>query len=221
MLLGGIALLLALFGAIFWGVRYSSDKNEHIQADKIYQMTSQNEKELHDKWFSAVTNEELEVELEDRIAKRDAELVQEIRDTWTDYYDGSYPEFIVVSKETYYRFIDYPGTSISNITALRILMANRGFLTKMDAEIGMTISIIGTTELQKRENYAKQSRFVQAINEKLGENKRDMYVDLGDGVYHKLPTSKMFAGRIKWRPMVSIFDLQNSERMLKEMEAWR
>lgn len=222
---GGFALLAALFGGAYWSNKYSSDVKEHKMADRNYQRESQSERELHDRWFSSVVNSDIETELEDGVASRDCKLIQEINDTWHDFFDCIQPEIIYHSERSYSNFIScFQDAAISDINALRILMANRGLLRKIDAEIGMSVGEYGATTEQKIANYSKEIKFIMAIDEKLGRchGEQEIYVQpFGTNDFYLFPPNQRIYGRIKWRPMVSIFELRDSERRIKEMEAWK
>ena len=215
-------LILALVLGIYWICRISVDKSKTKAARQEYDEISKSEKELRDKWFSAVTDYSIETELEDRLYRHDEALIQELKNTWNDYFYCSFPETIYHrnSHENKNYIFYFDDNYVSDANALRILMANRGLLCRLDAELGIGICEYGDTEAQRRVRYSKEIRFLQAIDRKLEEhgNIQEMYIHTGT-YYYSFPTERVMYGIVNWRPMISIFALRLSETMKKEMEA--
>lgn len=214
---GGLSFLAALLGGAYWGTKYSNDKTSLKEVREEYDTTHQSDEAKLKEWKSSVTNVEIERDLEERIFQRDEALISEVSGTWADYYDCDMPKLILQSKESYYRFVECPEQSISNLTMLRILMANRGLLTQGDAEIGLSVSLdLGYTASQKSENYSKQIKFVKAIDAKLQEKgvKEPMYIQLSGTANYYAIDSRRISGRVMWRPMIGTF-------ALRATEAWR
>lgn len=204
-MLGGFSFLAALFGGVYLGTKYSNDKSAHERAQKEYQRTFVERQAYKQLWLSKVTNKELEDDLEDKIYHREPNVMSELASSWGDYYDCDMPKLILRSEESYYRFVECPEKSVSNLTMLRILMANRGLLTQLDAEIGLSVSLdFGYTASQKSKNYSKQIKFVKAIDAKLQERgiNEPLYIQLGGTVDYYAIDSRRIAGRVMWHPMI-------------------
>lgn len=128
-------------------------------------------------WLSKVTNHKLEVDLEDRLYNREPELIDEIQNSWSDYFGFAYngEQIYHPRKKTK---VDYdmlyviqPGVdSISDVMALRVLMANKGLLIEHDAEYGLSLGLYGDTEKRRQVNIRRCQQFVRAMDRKLREH---------------------------------------------------
>lgn len=128
-------------------------------------------------WLSKVTNHELEVDLEDRLYNREPELIDEIQNSWSDYFGFAYngeriyhPRKKTKSDYDMLYVIHLGADSISDMTALRMLMANRGLLIGHDAEYGLNIGLYGDTEKRRQVNRRRCQQFVRAMDRKLREH---------------------------------------------------
>lgn len=207
--MGGFCFLAALFGGIYWVVRYLSDKSAHQKAKNEYDRIHMDDVVRKARWETLVIDKELEAELEDKIYHRDSEVMSELEASCGDYYD-----------------VAMPALGIDRLTALRILMANRGHLTRDDAVNGIKIIAHGATTVQMVESHKIQAKFVTQINEKLKKRGIDnpMYFEGLNyrlypfpGEYNIFSGSVASIGKVKWRPMISTFALQDSNRRLREI----
>lgn len=213
-MLGGFTFLAALLGGAYYGIKYSNDKTSLKKAREEYNTIHQSDEAKLKAWKSSVIDAETERDLEERLFQRDEALLSEVSDTWADYYDCDMPKSILRSWESHYRFVECPERSVSKLTMLRILMANRGLLTQGDAETGLSVSLdFGYTALQKSENYFKQIRFVKAIDAKLQRRgiKEQMYIRLSGTSDYYVIDSRKIPGRVMWRPMIGTFALRATE----------
>jgi hypothetical protein len=208
-----MALILALVLGLYWVIRISCDKHETKKAREEFERVSNKEKLNRETWEAAVTNSELEAELEDRLYHNDEVLLQEIRDTWSHYYPGA-------SVDVFYRAKKKPNSNIilidtgnacSQFTALRILLANRGFLTYHDAILGISFYAYAETEYQMARSFHIQEQFILAVNEKLKQRGIDeaMYTDDDRGIWDfpRKERRVLDSGTVKWRPEISVFSM--------------
>lgn len=221
-MLGGTAFILALLGGSYLGVKSSCEKSAIAQSRAEYARVAAEDERMRQNWVSKATNSELENELEDRIYHRDAELMQELKDSWRDYYKDVESEFrgFYTPKKTKYSYIRSIDSGIygyiDRYNAIRILMANRGFLTVLDAEIGIDMFPYGPTKLQELKNAEVQKNFVSTINRKLRDHGIDepVYIKLsGTNEYYPL-FGRINAGLAQWRPVIPTYLLQASMRKI-------
>lgn len=170
---GGLSLLAALFGGAYLGTKYSNDKIAHKMAQEEYQRSFEERQANKQLWLSKVTNDELENALEDKIYRREPDVMSELASSWGDYFDCDIPKAISYYRGKGHRYIESPSSfqSVNSLNLLRMLMANRGFLTSLDAELGMDICEgFGNTSVQKKQSYSEMIQFVKAIDTKLREH---------------------------------------------------
>lgn len=205
-----MALILALALGLFWAFRLSKEKAEIKEARNEYDMVRDQDEANRKMWESRVINKDLEDEFDDRLYNKDEELLREVRDTWTDYFNFFCPSIYFVEKEKSW-YLDTNGKSFSDLTAIRILLANRGFLTYHDAVLGFKIgTATGDTAYQRARLYYIQEMFIIAVNNKLKKHGIDekMYTDDGLRI-REFPEEKSFDfGTVKWRPEISTFEMR-------------
>lgn len=208
-----MALILALVLGLYWVIRISGDKHETKKAREEFERVSNEEKLNRETWEAAVINRELEAELEDRLFNKDQELLDEVQRTWNDYFDYPIPEKYYVFKhdeKTRYALF-FSREYYEDTTALRILMANRGFLLAHDAVLGIDFFAHGETELRRVSDYRVQEHFILSINEKLklhGIDEEMYSARVYDPIYRFPSGIVHLSGTVKWEPQISSFDLE-------------
>lgn len=223
---GGLSFLAALFGGAYWGTKYSNDKTSLKEAHSEYDSVHSNDESVRFQWESKVINKEIESDLEEKIYQSNAEIISELEKTWNDYYESEFPK-LFIPKKIGGRLLDTDTSTLRALTALRILMANRGLLTYHDAVIGFDIFANGETTAQMVENHKIQTHFITQVNEKLKNHGMD-YPMYFEGINHLLypfpgsynifSGSVFVVGKVRWRPEIPSFTLQDSYRRLKESE---
>lgn len=206
-MLGGTALLLALFGSAYLGTKCSNDKRSHTMVRREYEADHKREEEKRKVWEASVINKKLEAELEDRLYRGDEELLQELRDTWHDYYE--YNEFLTCYVPKDKSMCSRRGAetgcfgAVTNLNGLRMLMANRGYLTALDAYTGIDIYCAANTRAEELENSRIMKYFVQAIDRKLRKHGKcqPMYIGIsGSSEYYSFYSTRFIFGNVKWEP---------------------
>lgn len=222
---GGLSFLAALFGGAYWGSKYSEDKAALKNARQEYDTVSLSDEAIRADWESKVINRALEAELEDKIYQSNPEVMTELEKTWGDYYTTDFPKLFIGSRIGS-RLLDTDPNSFRGLTALRILLANRGFLTYHDATMGFNVFANGNTDYQRIENHKIQVHFIERVNRKLQSRGIDypMYFEAVNHLYYPFPREyKIFSGSVfevgtvKWKPEISSSLLQNSYRRLQEI----
>ena len=224
-MIGGLALILALIGGIYWGTRYSHDKQAHAIANKQYEEAQKAEAERRRNWLDKVTNTDFERDFEERIFQRDETVIQELADSWQHYFEADYPQIIIRPKGDN-RLIGESFGAATELTALRVIMANRGLLTLRDATEGIDVFAQGETAQQKAVSLSKQLFFIQTVNEQLNKHgsSENVYFEGLNLLYYpisgKLNARKGFVhevGKVKWEPIISQAALDLSNNRLNEI----
>ena len=204
-----LEFFLALFGGAHYTRRTVASKAEHKRAEREFQETQDRSLHARSIWDSSVTNPELEADLIERINNNDAELSAEVDSVRSNVF-----------KDKSIRML---GDNDSDV-ALRILMANRGYLTKQDATHGIEMCSPGESAAQVQSRFNNQKAFVQYLDDKLRENGvvYEMYFEGANHLYYPFPGkltvspgSVTTVGKIVWKPMISPYAFQNSEMRLK------
>lgn len=180
-----MALILAIALGLFWVIRLSMEKSEVKQRRDEYQSVRDKENIDENTWRSRVTNRELEMNIEDRLYHKDAELISEYEKTKEMFPESAYG------------------------SALRVLMANRGKIPYKDSELGIEIITSGHTQLEKENSFAGQVRFVQWVSKRIKSD--EVYYD-SFGHIVPLSEARCECGYAKWRPIVSEFQIKHSNR---------
>jgi len=212
-----MAVILFVLLALYLLIRVGSDKIAHKDAEREFQRGVHEDEIAKERWESHVTNKEIEEELEEKIYDRDNSVIEELRNTWSMYYDGECPQYIVHNGESSKQYL-YNGTGngITDYNCLRILMCNRGLMTWCDAMLGIPIVRTGETAKRAELNYNTMIRFIKTINKRLNERgiHEDVYLELTDGSIYSIDEKSCGIGTIKWRPIISVFrmNLSNTNR---------
>jgi len=204
-----MALILALILGLFWIIRLSSEKAQVKSVRKEYDKHHQVEENVRDSWEKSVINQALEEEFEDRLYRRDETLLEEVSASWNAYFPYPLPGTYIVRKKRDAYYINVSYDYFDDLTALRILLANRGFLTWRDAKLGIDLVAAGDTAAQKAYSYTVQRNFIVAIDESLkkhGVNEK-MYSSVFMSQYNVFPPSDPDYHRdmckIQWKPEIS------------------
>ena len=149
------------------------------------------------KWLQQVLDERLEMELEQKIWKKDPEARKEISDA---YHDMGYH-----STGEYY---EIPDSKAGRDDALRILMAWHGKLRRVDAYswIENYVDPNIPTRIEGRKNYESQLRYALWIDKQLrkhGIRQELLFVDESGNVL-KISESRYRRGRYRWKPTILI-----------------
>lgn len=203
-------LVLAIVLGLYWLIRIGTEKSQIKKARAEYDMKFQVEKNARDHWEKAVINQKLQDEFEDRLYNRDEELLAEVAASWDNYFHYPLPEIYIVNKKRGGESDDsiFISTNAYNdLTALRILLSNRGFLTSNDATYGITLHACGDTAVQREADFRIKRDFILAMNENLkkrGINEK-MYSDR-HGRHEIFPPSdpdcRCGLARIQWKPAI-------------------
>lgn len=233
--MGGFWLILSvlIFGAlIFRSVVGSVAGNLRVAGDN---WEREDDKKRNGSWLQRVTDEELEEQLWNGVRAKDPTLQQELKATWSRYYDCKYPESIYMPYPTYqgtYSIQCYTGKNNQNdidpITALRILMANRGLLLHDDATNGISTTPVPREEIYRPVVRRQQLRFLMALNDALSVNNASarIYLHRNNGALGIMCTPLNHAPawvgeRFMWEPMLSAYDIRRSaERRATEHPEW-
>lgn len=206
MITGGFALLAALIlGAVYFG-NMSRDKKACTASQQKYEAERADDKARLAHWLSIVTDENIEKDYEDALYRSDETAVQEVRDSWHYYFGEDAPKRFStrISSDLSDNMWAYNGSEvIDRITALRILMANRGKLTKWDAAHGIKYESYAETRILEDKKHAINVHFFNAINNRLQEH--GIYEDMYDSSYSRVtvkPFGTQYSGVLVWRPMI-------------------
>lgn len=212
---GGLALILFLvFGGIFLS-KIHGDKQSHKLAKSEYERQKADDDARFAHWLSSVTDMETEIDFEDRLYNEDEDLIKEVRDSWNYYFGMEAPPRFNRDVDKFQRdnecvyVSDY---AIDRMIALKILMANRGKLTKYDAEFGVKFYSSHETRKREQETHAILVRFFNAVNSRLKEHGIDeeMYASADLGSTFK-PIEVIYGGKVCWRPMIRTSTWELSE----------
>lgn len=222
-MLGGAALILAILGGCYYGFKSSAEQSATAKYRAEYNRSFAEDERIRKNWVSRVTNTTLEIELEDRIFHYDTELLQELKDTWKDFYPNADFEFCgLIPKETKYSrerfFVSQLSGYLTKHDALRYLMANRGYLTEHDAELGIDLMSIADTRWQELKEAAVRKDILSAINEKLKARgvSAPMYIQ-HDGTNDFFPFhGRMYNGIVRWEPTIPASTLHASLERTKK-----
>lgn len=222
--MGGLAFLAALFGGSYWASKYSKDKSSMKNAQNEYEQIRAEDDALRLSWESSVINRDLEAELSEKIVNKDTDIISELSDTWCEYYSYPLPD-LFLSNDFKGRLLDTDPSYFRKLTVLRIILANRGFLTEYDAKYGIDIFAGGDTKSEKEANFKIQEDFIKRINQKLCSRGicQKMYFFGINNLYYPFPGSynifsgSVFeAGKIIWRPSIYSSALKFSDNILNE-----
>ena len=180
-----MALILAIALGMFWAIKLYVEKSEVRQSKEEYQKVRDREEIDEKTWRSNVTNIELEMDIEDKLYHKDAELIGEYERTKEMFPESAYG------------------------SALRVLMANRGKIPYKDSEIGIAITASGNTQLEKEKSFAGQIQFVRWVSKRIKSD--EVYYD-SFGHIVPLDEARCECGYAKWRPMISEFQIKHSNR---------
>ena len=204
-----MALILALVLGLYWIIRISSEKNQTKSIREDYETHHREEEILRDSWEESVINKALEEDLEDRLYHRDESLLQEVSVSWNTYFSYPLPKTYIVRKKRDSYYINVSQDYYDDLTALRILLSNRGFLTWRDAKLGINLVAVGETAVQKAYSYKAQRDFIVAMNENLKKRGIDetMYSSISLSQYKVFPPSDTdyhcdFC-QVQWKPEIS------------------
>ena len=218
-MLGGVALILALFGGAYIAAESSSNK----RASDAFDRKMASEKEAFERRSKEFERRVCDDALEQRMwvactsttgAYR--KEMEELIESWSFYFPGVKlryaDEFLKTGDDlAYYRTLTEMVNTIGLENMQRMLLANRGKLKSMDASMfGITIKIlpfVDKTEDEKRQIFAT---FISRINQKLRHAGIDeqMYIGGHDGepvrpfngfVYRENPPKYI----INWEPSLS------------------
>ncbi len=203
-----MALVLAIILGLFWIIRLSSEKAQVKSVRKEYDRHHQVEENVRDSWEKSVINQALEEELEDRLHRRDEVLLKEVSTSWDAYFPYPIPETYIIRGKRDAYYINISCDYYDDLTALRVLLANRGFLTWRDAKLGIDLVALGDTAAQKAYSYKVQRDFIVAMNENLkkhGINKK-MYSSVFMSQYNIFPPSDpdyhCDMCKVQWKPEI-------------------
>lgn len=180
-----MALILAIALGMFWVIKLSMEKSEVRQSREEYQIVREQEEVDENTWRTNVTSRELEMNIEDRLYHKDAELLSEYEKTKEMFPESAYG------------------------SALRVLMANRGKIPYKDSELGIEIVASGHTQLEKEKSFSGQIRFVQWVSKRIKSD--EVYYD-SFGHIVPLDEARCECGYAKWCPMISEFQIKHSNR---------
>lgn len=203
-----MALILALILGLYWIIRISSEKSQTKKIREDYETHHREEEILRDSWEESVINKSLEEELEDRLYHRDESLIQEVSASWDTYFQYTLPETYIVRKKRNSYYITASHDYYDDLTALRILLSNRGFLTWHDAKLGIDLVAVGDTAVQKAYNYKDQRDFIVAMDENLKKHGVDeeMYSSVSLSQYNIFPPSDpdyhCDMCKVQWKPEI-------------------
>ena len=221
--MGGLFFILAVMGLSYIGIRSTIDDSASKANAKRYKSEYEIDQERLNEWTDAVCDRELEIEFEDRLHKGDAELLQEVRESWPTYFLNEEPpkRFDNSTQNEDSEFIAKDRIYLG--TALRILLANRGKLRYHDAAYGISyISYrYGCTRADEDREKQRYTTFFYAISRKLqlSKVKAPFYVHPDGYGYNGWEYwGRLYRGMLKWAPAIPKRALLNSKLYSIRME---
>ena len=212
---GGLFFILAVMGLSYIGIRSTLDDSAHKANAKKYKTEYEIDQERLKEWTDAVTDKALEIEFEDRLHNCDAELLQEVRDSWPTYFHDEEPpkRFDNSTLNEDSEFIGRDRIYLG--TALRILLANRGKLRYHDAAYGIWFisSWNGCTRADEDREKQRYSTFFHALNRQLRLSKvqAPFYVNPQSFGYNGWEHwGRLYRGTVMWAPAIPKRGLLNS-----------
>ena len=159
-----LILLLILGGIVLF--KLSGEKSTNRANDRQIERDAKEHSASLEDWFNRVTNKELETELEYKLYHNDKDLWAEANSS-VEYYFGAKPEQSDMINEYYAKILSLFDGDDNQRIALRLLMANRGYLLSLDAEYGIKYN--STAKIQKIADDKKSMcfHFFDAVNNKL------------------------------------------------------
>lgn len=184
-----MALILAIALGLFWIIKLTYENQKVRESQKEYNTVRENEVANEKIWRDAVTNRQLEKEIEDRLYNKDPVLLEEYKQT----------------------VAAYPFTALGG--ALRVLMANRGRIPYKDSELGIEVIAYGNTQKEKDDSLEQQLQFTKWVANKVRKHgmSNELYFD-SFGRIVPIDEAKCAVGNVKWRPMISEFQIKHSNR---------
>ena len=216
-------LVLAIILGLFWAVRLSANSIRTQKFDREYKEQLEQNRAREAVWLAQVINADVENELEYKIYHRDEALLNELKESWHIYYDREFPSIILHNNAKYPEHFVYDGSldSITDYDCLRMLMCNRGYLTRNDAELGIKVIILNSVpELEARKRWEAISKFICAVDKSLRKK------GAGEAIYFEITPNRYMSfgevnrcnnfrglsGKIIWRPVIPSFSLDISNR---------
>lgn len=177
---------VALFGGLYYGGKYLSEKSASKSADKAIKEQLKSYKEIFDEWVQKTTDEHLEGELRSLMERATPDEISEALSEigWNGEMSPS--------KKRY------------NEDALRLMMASKGKLTYKDATYGI-YSHLGKDPETRSEALmnVRSYNIVMFINDKLKSFGIDEPMYVYRVAYHPLhDKSSHVSGRYMWKPML-------------------
>lgn len=183
------SFFIALFGGIYYGSRYISDKRSHAVARQNTEYICRNHLEQQQSWKRKVIDMKLEIEL-DRLLRESTR---------------SEVEKILLEIGWHKQFSIFFERDRENV--LRLLMASKGKLLRKDAEIGVPSAVYGLPENYDQAHQNIESyELVKFIDERLRYHGvcEKMYIER-TGVYNPLnENSAHIGGKYVWQPMLTL-----------------
>lgn len=183
-------IFLALFGGIFYGSQYICDKRSRDAAMKQTEEVSKNHINNLNQWKSRVVDIHLEMELRHLV---NTSSFSEIKKSLTSIgWKGKISDITKAERDN----------------TVRLLMASKGKLLRIDAELGIPSKFLDLPEnyLQAQGNLESYDMvmFIDRWLQKYGIREQ-MYIER-PGVYNPLnENSAHTGGRYVWQPMLPLY----------------
>lgn len=212
-----IEFFIALFGGLYYGNKYASETSKIKAAQRDYEHNSNVYFSRKEEWMSRVVDKELEIQLEDFISRKENynAVWQEVSAAFAEMPWNNGRNLMCFSPDDVIKAFGkgkFTKKERENISknhrkeALRIMLARRGKLCYLDADIGIAnCGFSAPTTLQMRQWNGNSSRFVLWINDQLKKHgiDEDLFIETTPNSAFPLASSLTRNGTYKWRPNLS------------------
>lgn len=211
-----LILLLILGGIVL--LKLSGEKSTHRANERQRERDAKEQSASLENWVGRVTNKELETELEYKLYHNDKDLWAEA-DSSVEYYFGAKPEQSDLINEYYAKILTLFDGDDNQRIALRLLMANRGYLRYSDAECGIRYDTTAKIQRLADEKESMLINFFGAVDNKLVgrgiREQRYLYSRLNGKYYifKGAESTTPICGYMYWAPSVSPFYKRLASRM--------
>ena len=213
-----IDLFVALFGGLFWGDKYIKEKSEIKEVRQSNEANQEIDNQYEKEWLEKVTDKELEMKLEAFIfdvSNYDAvwkEISEAYREMPWETRDCICLTTDAVKNRYKGRFTLKQCDNIAahnRVEALRIMLAKRGKLPRLDAQLGIQASTWSSLpELTERQYSEEETKFMLWITEQLakhGVEERLFFKFDGKLDAFLASTHPYYRGIYVWEPMIPYY----------------
>lgn len=210
-----LEFFIALFGGLFYGTKYASEKSEINAIRRENESKSNASRVNKEDWMAKVVDKELEMQLEDFIyhSENYNAVWQEVSAAFAEMPWNRDRILMCFSPDDVVRAFGkgvFTKKERENIAknhrkeALRIMMANRGKLCQFDAEYGIcNYDKLAPTVLEAKRQSEQSAQFVMWINDRLKRYNidEDLFIETLD-CHTAFPIESLLfiRGTYKWRP---------------------